>query len=218
MDKWDVAINVFWSLFMSPDEKGAPRAKELIKWYTTEKGRKFCRDDAVWGLYMRSMPEIQNESDRFYNTLAEELCKDGEEKAGEFNRNAKQIKLKTEAMKFTLHGCHKLNVAGSYEVKKEGGNFAVQFKDNAWSWVDRGDLHDNLATKLNSGVTIPDKWLKEIGALLDGHEYDIEIVWKMSKTVRVLRQKTKCGAECKDYKRYGDCDNPTYDGERCWRH
>lgn len=227
MDKWDVvkdatidaAINAFWKLHMSPDEKGAPRAKELIKWYITGKGKKFYRDDAVWGSYMKSMPEIQSESDRFYNTLAEELCEDGEEKAGTFDRDARQIKLKTEAMRFTLHGCHRLNVAGSYKVERTGGIFTVQFKDNTWRWIDQGYLHkDATRTIFNSGKHMEDKKLGEIGTLVGGQTYDIEIVWKKSETKTVPRQKTKCNAECKDYKRYGDCDNPTYDGERCWRH
>lgn len=218
MDKWDICIDLFWHYFMSPDPEGAPRAKELIKWFVVNNGATFKGDRPTWERFMRSQTKIKDEEKRFYDEYALELCQEKKEKSGTFTRNARQLSLESEAMKFTLHGCHRLEVKGSYRVEIKGGDYIVSFDDNTWTWIDRGDLHGNLATKLKSGVVIPDQALIELGNLLGGKEYPIEISWGVSKKVKVPRDKSKCGADCKDFKEYGTCDNRTYDNERCYRH
>jgi hypothetical protein len=217
MDKWDLTIEVFWQYFMSPDPEGAPRAKELIKWYVARNGATFRGDRQVWGRFMRSQPQIKAEEGRFYQELAKELCADKKEKKGTLKRDAHSVVLTTEAMKLTLHGCHRLGVEGSYEVAIKGGNFVVSFPDSTWTWYDKGDLHGNLATKLKSGVVVPDQWFKSVGDLVGGKEYPIEISWTVSRRIAIPRDKTVCGADCKN-EEYGACDNRTYDGERCHWH
>ncbi len=218
MDKWDILISLFWHYFMSPDPDGAPRAKELIKWYVANNGETFKGDTPAWKRFMKSQQKIKDEEKRFYDELARELCQDKKAKTGTVKRDARSLSLESEAMKFTLHGCHRIGVSGSYEVEIKGAYYVVSFVNNTWTWFDKGDLHGNLATKLKSGVVIPDQALLELGKLLGGKEYPIEISWETSRKIRIPRERTLCGAVCDDPEKYGNCDNRTYDHERCYRH
>ena len=97
-------------------------------------------------------------------------------------------------MKLTLFGCHSIEIKGIYTVEKEkkrprrfrlgkdkeeAPRWTVTFKRLTFTWVDKGDLHDEKSTQLSEDLVIPDSFFKLIALMFpDSSSYDIRIGWR----------------------------------------
>jgi len=62
-----------------------------------------------------------------------------------------------ESMRLTLHGCHRIDIEGEYEVTTEGSDKIVRLKNVHFVWVDEGDMHPGVGTQLDSGEIVEDE-------------------------------------------------------------
>ena len=82
-----------------------------------------------------------------------------------------------ESMRLTLHGCHRIDIEGDYEVTEDGGDNVVRLTNVQFTWVDRADLHPGTATQLESGETVDDREFTSAG-----WDYDIRIHFYMPRS------------------------------------
>ena len=188
---------VWLFLELLADDDGKAYAHQLMMHYVDGNGDRFTRtegDRPKWGPFMRARPAIRNAELAFYEAKTRELCGDCTPGKGTFKEKLRRepgdpplppgvddaIRLNDlDSMLLTLNGAHQVDVEGRWtKTRLEGDRCRIDYV-NDWNWVDRGDLHSQLATRLSSGVTITDDQFRAIGTVLGADEYDIKISWKV---------------------------------------
>lgn len=70
-----------------------------------------------------------------------------------------------ESMRWTLHGCHRIQIEMDYRVSEvSSDNKTVTFTNMHFRWIDVGDMHPGTETETDSGEVIDDADLMGAGA------------------------------------------------------
>jgi hypothetical protein len=176
----------FWSslrrggeMYYGMDDEGAPFARRLMEWRITGFGRDFVITpaDRHWNRFLIERPEIQRAMATKFGSLAEGFAAAGPG-SDEFEDSITGVMLnELESMRLTLHGCHRIDISGRYEVIEDGTDYIVRLSSVTFVWVDRADLHPDVETELESGEVVED--VEFTGA---GWDYDIRISFRMPRT------------------------------------
>jgi hypothetical protein len=173
-------------------DEGSPYAKALMRHYVLGGGGVFNPQessinfptDAMWSSFMAGRPEIQRGMDTAFRTQAATVA-GGSDTSGHISTSITGVSLnELESMRWTLHGCHRIEIEMDYSVSDDGsGNKTVTFTNMQFRWIDRGDMHPGTMTETDSGELVDDADL--MGA---GSAYPIDIpfaapgssVWQVS--------------------------------------
>ncbi|EDX76493.1 hypothetical protein MC7420_4749 [Coleofasciculus chthonoplastes PCC 7420] len=173
-DFWE-SLGRGWNMYWRLNDEGASLARTLMEWRMTGFGMTY-EPVVQWSTFMTDRPEIQRAMAKKFKQLAVGFAATGG--SGTFNDSVTGVKLnELESMRLTLHGCHRIEMSGNYEVSDEGGNKIVRFTNVHFIWIDRADLHPGTGTELSSGEVVDDR--EFTGA---GWDYDIRIHFFMPRT------------------------------------
>lgn len=172
------ALGRGYDMYTRMTDEGAPFAQELMRWRIIGLGSAFVKrsSQSDWNDFMCARPEIQTALAAHLATLVPGFVSGGP--TGSFYMGGYRgivsqltgVRLnQLESMRLTLHGCHRIEVGGRYWVGDVGGVQTIRIFPRL-VWVDRGDLHPGIGTKLSGGQVVDDR---EFTAA--GFDYDIWI-------------------------------------------
>jgi len=158
-------------LYLRLDDEGATYARELMEWRFLGFGMDFVRRGGRWSRFMADRPEIQRAMADKFSSLVTGFAAAARASSGTFRDNVTGVRLnELESMRLTLHGCHRIDISGSFDVAEESDHKVVRLSDISFVWVDRADLHPGTVTELETGELVDDR---EFTAA--GWDYDIRI-------------------------------------------
>jgi hypothetical protein len=68
------------------------------------------------------------------------------------------------SMRWTLHGCHRIEIDAAYDVTPDATGKRVVFTKLKFRWIDVGDMHPGTLTQTDSGDTVDDAELTHAGS------------------------------------------------------
>ena len=173
-DFWD-SIRRGAEMYWGVNDEGSPLARSLMRWRIIGMGRDYV-EPIEWSSFMVDRPEIQRAMATKFNQLALGFAASGG--SGSFTDSITGVSLnELESMRLTLHGCHRIDIEGDYEVIDEGSDKVVRFRNVHFIWVDRADLHPGTVTELETGEEVDDREFTSAG-----WDYDIYIHFYMPRT------------------------------------
>jgi hypothetical protein len=179
-------------MYWGVNDVGSPLAKSLMRWRIIGLGQDYV-EPIQWSDFMQDRPEIQRAMATKFNQLALGFATSGG--SGSFTDSITGVMLnELESMRLTLHGCHRIDIQGDYEVIDVSGynrftmrgpsafhnidnDKVVRFTNVRFIWVDKADLHPGTVTELESGETVDDREFTSAG-----WDYDIYIHFCMPST------------------------------------
>lgn len=180
---WISSMQRGWEMYSGLTDEGAPFARELMRWRIIGLGADFRKTptDRDWNDFLIGRPEIQRDMATKFRQMAVNFAARGASPSGLFGPNWQTYNdqitgtrlNELESMRLTLHGCYRIEIRGLYRVTQEEGTTTVQMTAD-FVWIDRADLHPNVATELESGEVVSDTEFS--GA---GWDYDISIGFHM---------------------------------------
>lgn len=189
-------------MYLGMNDEGASYARQLMEWRILGLGADFVRRGGDWGRFMAARPEIQRAMATKFAALVQGFAAAGPG-SGTFTDSITGVRLnELESMRLTLHGCHRIDISGSYEVTEEASRateegstrartmapprprpprapttYRVTLSDVRFVWVDRADLHPGTTTELDTGEQVDDRQFTAAG-----WDYDIRIHFSMPRT------------------------------------
>jgi hypothetical protein len=154
-------------------DEGSAYAKALMRHYVLGGGGEFNPEnssinfptDAMWSSFMAGRPEIQRAMESELRTQAGTLA-GGSSTSGHVTTSTTGVRLnELESMRWTLHGCHRIEIEMDYSVTDDGsGNKTVTFTNMHFRWIDVGDMHPGTVTETDSGEEVDDADLMGAGS------------------------------------------------------
>ncbi len=154
-------------------DEGSAYAKALMRHYVFGGGGEFNPEtssinfptDAMWSTFMAGRPEIQRAMETEFQAQATTVAASGTP-GGHVSTSITGVRLnELESMRWTLHGCHRIEIEMDYTVTDDGaGNQTVTFSNMHFRWIDVGDMHPGTVTETDSGEEIDDADLMGAGS------------------------------------------------------
>jgi hypothetical protein len=154
-------------------DEGSPYAKALMRHYVLGGGGEFNPEtssinfptDGMWSSFMAGRPEIQRAMEAAFRTEAATAA-GGSTTSGHIATSITDVRLnELESMRWTLHGCHRIEIEMDYSVSDDGaGNKTVTFTNMHFRWIDVGDMHPGTVTETDSGELVDDADLMGAGS------------------------------------------------------
>jgi Domain of unknown function (DUF4157) len=154
-------------------DEGSAYAKALMRHYVLGGGGELNPQnssinfptDAMWSSFMAGRPEIQRGLEPELRNQAATLA-GGSSTSGHVTTSITGVRLnERESMRWTLHGCHRVEIELDYSVTDDGsGNKTVTFTNMHFRWIDVGDMHPGTVTETDSGEEVDDADLMGAGS------------------------------------------------------